>query len=66
MEEQIMKCANCGGYAENTVREPNICQDVPICGDCKKGYEQCSVCDEFYHAETMKDGKCENCRDNDY
>ena len=61
-----MECVICGLPTKSTVYEPNLSQNVPLCDIHKRDFVQCEVCDEFYYAETVIDGKCENCRDSDY
>jgi len=56
-------CTMCGKGTDNIVREPNICKDLPLCDDCKKQFEKCTVCGGHYYPDEMKNGKCSNCQE---
>lgn len=60
-----MKCILCKRKTNATVRENNICGNVPLCDDCKTKFQQCKECNEYYYKDTLKNGKCENCAESE-
>ena len=62
------ECSECGhAYHEDNLYPvyDRYNDEVDVCEGCRDDYyEECEVCGEYHHVDTMKDGICENCREN--
>lgn len=63
----MAKCVDCGKETNNTVWEPNISKNVPLCECCRdNNYAKCEICGQYYALEEMNDEHtmCRICEEN--